>query len=152
MQPPVHQDLLPRTAVYALRATACLASLPPEAWIPARLLARQTGMPAAFASKVLSRLVTAGIVEGKRGWKGGFRLARAPESVRIAQVLEAVDTGVHEDHCLFPNPRCDPSSPCPLHFVWEEAKRALIAWSQAHTLADAGPCEDAALGGGDGRG
>jgi len=141
MNAPSRFQMLPRTAVYALRASTCLAQLEPGEWAPSRRLAETSRVPKAYLSKVMRRLVQAGLVEGRKGWHGGFRLVRPAHEVTIQEVLAALDESIEADHCIFDNPRCNPSNPCPLHHVWEEAKRALRYWAETHTLADAGPCD-----------
>jgi len=41
--------------------------------------------------QILNDLRRAGLVESRRGQAGGYLLARAPESVTLRQVVEAVD-------------------------------------------------------------
>jgi len=48
-------------------------------------------IPVEFLASVLLTLNHAGIVESKRGAGGGFRLARAPEEISLADVIRAVD-------------------------------------------------------------
>ena len=45
----------------------------------------------AYLEQLFVKLRRSGIVESVRGPGGGYRLARSPESIRISEVLEAVD-------------------------------------------------------------
>lgn len=44
-----------------------------------------------FTLKTMRKLVAAGIVRSFKGAKGGYQLARGPESVTLRQVIEAVE-------------------------------------------------------------
>lgn len=77
-------------AEYALRAVVCLAERPEVAMTTAAL-AELTRVPGGYLSKVLQRLAQAGLVQGRRGQGGGFRLAVPAESLTVLQVINAVD-------------------------------------------------------------
>lgn len=132
--------LLPRTATYALRVAACLAALDADRWIPSAELSLRTQVPSAYASKVLRQLVDAGIVEARKGWHGGYRLASAPELIRVEDLLAAVGEPLEATHCVFGIDACNSQHPCPLHGVWSRFKEGAQRWARESTLADVGPC------------
>ncbi|WP_448663144.1 SUF system Fe-S cluster assembly regulator [Sphingomonas sp. CJ20] len=69
-------------------------------------LAEETRLPLPTVQKLVSRLSAAGLLESARGTGGGFRLARPPAAISIADIVEAiegpialtacVDTGKHD--------------------------------------------------------
>ncbi|MEI9926469.1 MAG: SUF system Fe-S cluster assembly regulator [Sphingomonas sp.] len=79
----------------------------------ATALAEETGLPLPTVQKLVSRLSAAGLIESARGTGGGFRLARPPAAISVADIVEAiegpialtscVDQGSHdccvEEHC-----------------------------------------------------
>ncbi len=83
----------------------------------ATLLAEETGVPLPTAQKLVSRLSAAGLIESARGTGGGFRLARPPSAITLADIVEAVEgpialttcveTGAH-DCCIEENCRVKP--------------------------------------------
>lgn len=79
--------MLSQTCEYALRAAVCMAS-DPERWSSTPYLAARAGIPPTYLAKVLQALATAGIVSGRRGVGGGYRLARPPEAISLAEVAE----------------------------------------------------------------
>ena len=81
--------MVSQTAEYALRAVAWLAVHPGLA--TAERIAEQTRVPARYMAKVLGTLARAGIVTGRRGVGGGFRLARDPASLTLLDVVAAVE-------------------------------------------------------------
>lgn len=130
---------LSQTAEYALRAMAHLAAVPPGAAARAEDLSEVTGIPVAYVSKILRRMVVAGLLVSRRGHGGGFTLARPAAAIRFKDVLEAVDYDTGVGRCAFGWGTCDPERPCPLHGAWTELARGFCAWSEAHTLADLPP-------------
>lgn len=127
---------LPQSARYALRAMACVASAPPGEKLPAERIARATHVPPAFLSKVLRKLVAAGLLRAERGHHGGFELNRPAEAIRFLDVLEAIGLELLDQECAFGWGSCDQSKPCPLHETWTELKQQLIVWAARHTLAE----------------
>ena len=128
--------LLGHTAEYALRALAILADLTAGETMRAADLAKKTGVPAQYLSKVLRRLVAHGLLRAQKGHGGGFALAKPPKSIRVADVLEALDNAPVADRCAFGWGRCNASDPCPLHPMWSKLSAAFTTWTSTTTLAD----------------
>ncbi len=127
--------LLSQTAEYALRAMACLAASAPGVLVRTRELSQASGIPSHYLSKVLRRLVLAGVLDSQKGQGGGFRLARPPEQIRFADVLAAVDAYPTEELCAFGWGHCDAAHPCPLHEPWTRLSVAVLEWASTTTLA-----------------
>ena len=87
--------LVSQTSMYALRAMAHLASQEPDRYVPSAELSAQVGIPRHYVSKVLRRLVVAGLCEGTRGHRGGFRLARPADEIAFEE-LRIVPGGVDD--------------------------------------------------------
>ena len=66
----------------------------------ATLLAEETGVPLPTAQKLVSRLSSAGLLESTRGTGGGFRLARPPAAISLADVIEAVEGPIAMTTCV----------------------------------------------------
>jgi Rrf2 family protein len=63
-----------------------------------REIAELTEMPFPYLSKIFQRLGEAGIVESKRGYKGGMKLSRPPGKISLLQIdaaLEGSKAGGH---------------------------------------------------------
>ncbi|MES2754295.1 MAG: Rrf2 family transcriptional regulator [Pseudomonadota bacterium] len=63
----------------------------------ATVLAGETGVPLPTAQKLVSRLSAAGLLESMRGTGGGFRLARPPGAITLADIVEAVEGPIAAD-------------------------------------------------------
>lgn len=123
------------TAEYALRAMAQIAALGEGEAIRARDLSDLAHVPSPYLSKILRRLVAAGLLESEKGHGGGFRLARAPAKITFADIFDALDEPLNRDHCAFGWGECDNANPCPLHPAFFELKNQLGRWSRSATLA-----------------
>jgi len=54
-------------------------------------LAQREAVSANFLVQILNDLRRAGLIESRRGKAGGYLLGRAPESITLRQVVDAVD-------------------------------------------------------------
>lgn len=66
----------------------------------ATTLAADTGLPLPTVQKLVSRLSAAGLIESSRGTGGGFRLARPPASITLADIIEAIEGPIALTTCV----------------------------------------------------
>jgi len=76
---------------YAVRAAVELAAASAERPVKAEAIANAQGIPLNFLENILGELRHAGIVRSHRGAEGGFRLAKPPEKVTVADIMRAVE-------------------------------------------------------------
>ena len=127
---------LSQTAEYALRTMAQLAIGDPHQPVTGKELARQTDIPVHYLSKLLRKLVVAGLLTSQKGHSGGFRLAKPAGEIRLIDILNAVEAGPDLDRCSFGWGKCDATKPCPLHPVFVQLNEAIDMWASRRTLAD----------------
>lgn len=127
--------LISHTAEYALRAMAQIAAAGGEP-VRASEIARDATIPVAYVSKVLRRMVAAGLLDARKGHGGGFRLARPASRIRFLDVLQAADGDVFDDRCAFGWGACSGRAPCPLHGSFAALKECTQGWAARTTLAD----------------
>jgi len=128
--------LISQTAEYAIRAMSAIATLPDGTPIRAADLGRATGIPSPYLSKILRRLVLAGLLASRKGQGGGFSLTRPPAEIAFIEILEAVDALPTGGRCAFGWGSCDELSPCPLHGSWSRLDRHLRDWARSSNLAE----------------
>ena len=78
-------------ADYALRALIEIAVRADGTAVSAEQLGKAQGIPHGFLQAILADLRRADIVVSQRGQSGGWRFARKPETVTVADVIRAVD-------------------------------------------------------------
>jgi len=82
---------LGHTAKYAMQALAYLIrSHARDEWGQIAEIARSCDIPRKYLEQVLLDLKNAGLVESKKGQHGGYRLAREPHQISLAQAIAAV--------------------------------------------------------------
>lgn len=115
---------------YALRALAQLAKRHDGRTLT-RLeeLAQREAVSPNFLIQILSDLRRAGIVESRRGQAGGYLLARAPESLTLAQIIDAIDPTI-----LHASLSEDGESGPALRRTWEQISGNLRADLERTTL------------------
>lgn len=127
---------LSQTVEYALRAMAYIANLPPSEAVRAHDLAAATNVPPHYLSKLMRRLVVAGLLKSQKGHHGGFVLAMPARYIRALDIMMAADYRPDPTHCAFGWGNCRPADPCPLHPVWSKLNEAICTWAAETTLAD----------------
>lgn len=117
--------LLSRTAKHALNVLRCLVRDGDRRMTVAEL-AQETGIPPNYLSKVLNQLRKQEVVEGEKGWGGGFRLRPGAIDRPIRDVVQIFDgpSGARREECIFGLRRCDSANPCALHGDWEKTRHA----------------------------
>ncbi len=76
---------------YGIVLMGRLASSPREASLSTRELAEASGLPLATACKILKTLARQGLLTSQRGSAGGYQLARAPETIAVAEIIAALE-------------------------------------------------------------
>jgi Rrf2 family transcriptional regulator, iron-sulfur cluster assembly transcription factor len=128
--------IISQTAQYALRVLAYMARRPEGDPVRAKDLSGATSVPGHYLSKIMRRLVEAGLLNSQKGHGGGFTFARPLCEIRFLEVLDAVDVEVESKTCVFGWERCSEANPCPLHPFWSDLKTCYTGWAQYHTLED----------------
>ncbi len=81
---------LTRKVDYALVAMVDLAQRSP-ALVSAREIAERLHLPLPMLTNILNQLKTAGLVTSCRGVYGGYSLAREPEQISLAELIDAIE-------------------------------------------------------------
>jgi Rrf2 family transcriptional regulator, iron-sulfur cluster assembly transcription factor len=120
---------------YGIRAAAHLASRHGgDALIKLRDIAVAEGIPAPFLSQILQRLVAAGLLRSTRGPSGGYALSRAPSSISLHDIKEAVDGVEALEECAVGLGPCSDGRPCPLHYSWKPIRNQIRAYLRETNL------------------
>ncbi len=112
---------------YALMAMADIAERragEPPTEVQAADVATRLGLPTAYTAKVLSALARAGLLRSDRGPRGGFQLAREPQSISVYEILQAVGAWSSTDLAL------PPTAPAKLKRVFGESLTRAMAQAQ----------------------
>jgi len=127
---------LTRGADYAVRVMIHLASLPENQRTLLPELAKATGTPASFLSKVLQALTRAELITSRRGQLGGFEALPRGREATVREVVEAIDGRININLCLLDGKHCGREAHCTAHPVWVEAQAAMLSVLNRAKIAD----------------
>lgn len=101
-------------------------------------VARATGIPANYLSKILNQLRKGGLVSSEKGWGGGFEIRPDALDRPIRDVIAIIDgaESVQPGECVFGLKKCDEQNPCPLHADWARVVEAYDTMLTSRTMAD----------------
>ena len=87
-------------AEYGVRVMVELARRAGEEPIPLAEIADHDGLPLAYLEHLVARLRKAGLVDSRRGSRGGYLLARSPTQITMAEVVEALEGSIAPIECI----------------------------------------------------
>jgi Rrf2 family protein len=123
-------------ADYAVRAAVELAAAPGEKPVKAERIATAQEIPLNFLENILGELRHAGIVRSHRGAEGGFRLAKPPDHVTIADIIRAVEGPLASVRGGPPEEISYPGTSAALPRVWIAVRANLRKVVEHVTVAD----------------
>jgi len=131
---------------YGLHCLLLLVGAPAGTTIGARDLAEFQGVSPTLVAKLFTKLADAGLVQAVEGVRGGFKLARPADEIRVLDVVRALEGRKPLFDCKEVRARCvlfaDQGAPawathgrCGIHGLMLEAESALHDVLARHTLA-----------------
>ena len=125
---------------YGLRCLSHLARAGLSGSVTIAYIAEHESLSTANVAKLMRQLRQAGLVTSIRGQKGGYRLARRPEDVRLSDVLEALGERLYSpcvcDRYSGHSTECVHVADCPIRAVWSGLDRLAQAFLSFTTLSD----------------
>ena len=128
--------MISRTGTHTLKALVALHQIPVGSYAGANRLARQIHAPSNYLGKLLRQIARAGIVEGRKGRNGGFRLTGAWRSVSLFDALSPVEHFDSFKKCILGKQKCSRANPCPLHQGWSHIRDQYREYLNTTTLSD----------------
>lgn len=119
---------------YATVVMTVLANRP-DAVHSAAELAELAHLEAPTVAKLLKPLAAAGLVEGFRGARGGYRLARAPEAISLADVVQAMEGPIGMTECSTATGQCGLEHNCGARANWRRINDVVSEALQQVSLA-----------------
>lgn len=109
-------------------------------------IAERQEISLSYLEQLFAKLRRAGLVKSVRGPGGGYRLAFGADSIRVSDVIQAVDEPIRATRCRPGGPTScvSKSSRCLTHDLWDELGHQIHLYLNSVTLADV--CEGRVLG------
>ena len=121
---------------YGTRALLDLALHETDGPVPLKDIAQRQAIPLQYLEHLISPLITAGILRSMRGARGGVKLARTPEEIKLSEVIQILEGPIAPTECLNNPGVCGRSATCVTRDVWDELKKAMEGVLEATTLRD----------------
>ncbi|HEX5788254.1 MAG TPA: SUF system Fe-S cluster assembly regulator [Woeseiaceae bacterium] len=99
-------------------------------------VAQATGIALPTVSKILKSLARAGLVMSTRGANGGYALARAPQEISAADVIDALEGPVSITECSAAGSQCEHEGLCSVGGTWQRINVAIRQALDEVTLVD----------------
>ncbi len=115
---------LTRLTDYGIVLMAHLASFEEEGPHNAREVAGGARLPLPVVSKLLKALAREGLLESHRGAKGGYTLARRPETISAAQMITALEGPIGLTECTVHPGTCTQEPSCHVREPWQRINDA----------------------------
>ncbi len=131
---------------YAVMAMVDLAMYDKDQPITLSEIAERQEISLSYLEQLFAKLRRAGLVKSIRGPGGGYRLAFGADSIRVSDVIRAVDEPIHATRCQPGGPvSCvSKSSRCLTHDLWDELGHQIHLYLSSVTLEDV--CQGRVLG------
>lgn len=122
---------------YALRIMIDLAENGDGDYIAMKAIAERQGVSLKYLEKILPFLVSAKLIEGVRGKKGGYRLTRTPAEYPVGEILRLTEGDLAPVACLGCNAEpCDNTGECRTLPMWKELDRRINDYLDSVSLSD----------------
>lgn len=126
---------------YALRALIVLGlnHAHPDTVVRIQAISEQQNIPKRFLEQILNDLRSASIVESRRGVSGGYRLARPPEQITLAEVVRHIEGPLAPVSCVsekfYEKCSCPNEEKCGIRSVMREVRTAIVQILERVTVA-----------------
>ncbi|MFN3233267.1 MAG: SUF system Fe-S cluster assembly regulator [Alphaproteobacteria bacterium] len=100
-------------------------------------LSDDTYIPAPTVAKLLGVMSRGGLLASSRGQSGGYRLARDPADISVADIVSVVDGPIALTDCIEDGPgECNIESLCGVRGAWQKINNAIRTALDDITLAE----------------
>jgi Rrf2 family cysteine metabolism transcriptional repressor len=112
--------------------------------VPLAEIAERDGLPLAYLEHLVARLRKAGLIDSRRGARGGYMLARPAQEITMAEVVEALEGSIAPIECISVGANgevvcsreSDLTHVCPTKLLWMRVRGSIVSTLTQTTLAD----------------
>jgi Rrf2 family protein len=136
-------------AEYGVRVMVELARRGGDQPVPLAEIAEHDGLPLAYLEHLVARLRKADLVASRRGARGGYLLARPPDQITMAEVVEALEGSIAPIECISQGVdgslvcarESDPEHVCAAKALWTRVRFSIVRTLEQTKLSDLVPAE-----------
>jgi Rrf2 family cysteine metabolism transcriptional repressor len=111
-------------------------------------IAADEDLPRAYLEQLVTSLRDAGLVVSTRGARGGYELASEPATIRMSEILRALEGPIAPMMCASDEPEheeCLRSARCTVNLLWIRVRDAISGTLESMTLAELVPARHITL-------
>ena len=123
-------------ARYGMRAILDLAINGDSGLVLLKDIAARQEISKRYLEHIMTLLRNGGLVVAERGARGGYRLARSPEDIRLDEIVEALEGTITPVSCVGDPSVCEKADECIAREIWGEVACAMRDTLKAKTLED----------------
>ena len=116
---------------YALHAMLFLVTASPDKPVGVQLLAEKLGVSKTYLSKMMTKLVKAGLIQYASGANGGYRLRQKQEDISFLDIIHAIEGTASLFECSLNH-----GSECLIQQVVIDAERQMEQYLENKKIAD----------------
>ena len=121
---------------YAVRAIVELAQNDNNKPLQLKIIAQRQEISVKYLEQLMAILRSAGFVRSIRGSKGGYVLAKAPNQIKLNEVMHRLEGTVATVECVENEDSCSRSADCAARYLWTQVEQAIEKVLEAITLQD----------------
>ncbi len=114
-----------KTTSYALSILSYLADHESEKF-SAKKLNEVLEIPWPYLRQLLTKLSKSGFILSTQGRNGGFQLAKAPDQIILADIIDSTEGLNVLGTCIMGFEKCAFNHTCAMHEVWEETRAKIL--------------------------
>ncbi|MGI5835183.1 MAG: RrF2 family transcriptional regulator [Chloroflexota bacterium] len=102
-------------------------------------IAETGGLPLAYLEQLFGNLRQAGLVEGTRGVRGGYKLTRSPQEITVGEVVRVLEGPIGPVDCVLEGESadcCTRSTTCSIKDMWVRVHEGILEVLDSTSLAD----------------
>ncbi|UCH21945.1 MAG: Rrf2 family transcriptional regulator [Deltaproteobacteria bacterium] len=121
---------------YGTRLLVDLARYNDQAPIQISEISKRQDISVKYLEQLIRPLKKAGLVTSVRGAKGGHRLAKKPEQIKLGDIVRLFEAHSDLVDCVSSPEKCDLADDCRVRLAWKEANEVLYQKLDSFTIAD----------------
>jgi Rrf2 family protein len=105
--------------------------------LQAKIIARSQGIPLQYLEQIFNRLKRSRLIKTLRGPKGGYSISKAPENIKVYDIVKALEGGYYITECTTGNKdrSCAKLDKCNIKMFWNKLDRSIYKILTTTTLA-----------------
>lgn len=121
---------------YGTRVLLDLALREGKEPIPLKDIAQRQQISLLYLEHIIGPLISVGMIRSTRGARGGVRLARPPQEIKLSEVVGLLEGSIAPVDCINYPKACPRSDFCVTRDIWIELKEAMDGVLESKTLQD----------------